>query len=322
MPASGEAKQSLTVIVLTFNEAMHLERALESVKGLAAQICVVDSFSTDATSEIAKAYDTKFACNPFSNQAAQFQWALDHFAVDTDWVMRLDADEYLRPSLRAELETLLPCLPNDVTGIVLPREVVFQGRVLRHGGLRPGLLLRVWRTGAAHMEQRWMDEHIVLNHGHAITAKNYLVDENLHDLTWWTEKHNRYASREMLDFIDRKFGLGLAHHGFDDKGSWRANLKRRLKYNVYGKLPTGLRALFYFLYRYILLMGFLDGKSGTTFHFLQGFWYRFLVDAKIDEAELLIRAKGVSEFFAFVRASHGIDVHHDQTEKEISVSSK
>jgi hypothetical protein len=71
-------------------------------------------------------------------------------------------------------------------------------------------------------------------------------------------------------------------------------MKRWLKQKVYARLPLGLRALLYFLYRYFLRLGFLDGWQGLAFHFLQGFWYRFLVDVKVHELETLMRAQGLT----------------------------
>lgn len=283
---------SLTVVIPAFNEELHIARAIESVRALAQRMCVVDSFSDDRTAEIARSLGAEIRQRKFVNHADQFQWALDNFDIRTDWVMRLDADEYLRPTLARELEATLTALPAAVTGVVLPREVVFQGRILKHGGFRPQMLLRVWRPGKAKIEQRWMDEHIVLLGGRTVAARNYLVDENLRDLTWWIDKHNRYASREVVDILDRELGLGLADHARGDKGHRQSNAKRWLKENVYARLPILLRAFFYYLYRYFLRLGFLDGKPGAVYHFLQAFWYRFLVDAKLHEARRAYRAGG------------------------------
>lgn len=109
------------------------------------------------------------------------------------------------------------------------------------------------------------------------------VDANLNDLTWWTEKHNGYATREMADMLMMEYGL-------DDRGKevqakfWGTEEQRKRWLKVkYIKAPLFLRPFINFNIRYILKGGFLDGKEGFIWHFLQGFWYRFLVDAKIYE---------------------------------------
>jgi len=103
--------------------------------------------------------------HPFVNQARQFQWALDHCAIDTKWVMCLDADEYPEPELVTEISDRLPLLPDDVAGIQLKRRPIFMGRWIRHGTRYPLILLRIWRTGKGRIEQRWMNEHIVVKGG-------------------------------------------------------------------------------------------------------------------------------------------------------------
>ena len=76
------------------------------------------------------------------------------------------------------------------------------------------------------------------------------------------------------------------------RGGAQAGFKRWLKERVYTRLPGGLRAFVYFLYRYVIRLGFLDGQAGTAFHFLQGFWYRYLVDAKVAEVRRYMRTTG------------------------------
>ena len=85
----------ITLIILTYNEELHLQRCLESVKNLAERIIIVDSFSTDRTSEIAQNHGAKFLQRKFINQADQLNWALENLNIDTEWILRLDADEYL-----------------------------------------------------------------------------------------------------------------------------------------------------------------------------------------------------------------------------------
>lgn len=279
---------TLTVVILTLNEARHIERALRSVAPFADRCVVVDSGSTDDTVARARALGAKVLTHPFVNQARQFNWALDQLPEDTGWVFRLDADEVVSEALAAEIAARLTGLPNDVAGLTVPRRIAFLGRPIRYGGLFPAHVLRIFRHGRGRSEDRWMDEHIAVQ-GRVAALRGELLDDNLNPLGWWIDKHNRYASREALEVLlaeRRSAAPGAVAMG------QQAAAKRWLKRNVYDQLPPGLRALAYFLYRYLLHGGFRDGYPGLAFHVLQGFWYRFLVDAKLYEARSHLSKNG------------------------------
>lgn len=302
------APLSLTVVILTYNEEPHIARCIDSVRAIAERIVVVDSFSTDRTAEIARGLGAGVVERAFKHQADQFQWALDTQAIKTAWTLRLDADEYLEPGLAAELRARLPTLPEGVTGVRMKRKVVFRGRWIRWGGYYPAVFLRLWRTGAARIEQRWMDEHVVLTRGEAILFAHDFVDANLNDITWWTEKHNRFATRQMVDFINLEHRLFPLDHGVGEAAGGQASVKRFLRNKVFARTPLYLRAVLYYLQRYVLRLGFLDGRQGFVFHFLQGFWNWMLVDAKIDEARAFIALHGVDAFKRHLKERHNIDV--------------
>jgi len=294
--ASGGGKLSITVIILTFNEEIHIERCIANVAPLAARIIVVDSFSSDRTVEIAKRLGAEVTQRAFKHQADQFQWALDNCRLATDWVLRLDADEYIEPALAKEISERLPSLPETVTGVRLRRKVIFRDRWIRRGGYYPAIFLRLWRTGAACIEQRWMDEYAVLAWGESVTLAANFVDHNLRDINWWVDKHNRYATRQMVDFINREVGLFPIDETMEHRAYSQARWKRFLRNRVFAKTPLYLRSVLYFFYRYVLRVGFLDGKQGFLFHAFQGFWYFLLIDAKIEEARTFIRDHGVEAF--------------------------
>ena len=158
------------------------------------------------------------------------------------------------------------------------------GKWIRYGGYYPVHLLRMWRHGHAMVEQRMMDEHMILLQGETMTFKNDIVDENLNSLSWWTDKHNNYATREAVAYLSHKNEIFL--NGIKPSTSGMAKqteTKRWYKNNLYYRLPLFLRAFLYFQFRFWIRLGFLDGQKGLVWHFLQGFWYRFLVDAKILE---------------------------------------
>lgn len=274
----------LSLIILTFNEEIHIKRCIESVKDIAKDIFVVDCFSTDKTIEISESLGAKVFQHKWEgNQAKQFNWALQNLPITTKWVLRLDADEYLLPELVDEIKQKLDTLPESVAGIVFKRRHIFFNRWIKRGTY-PVKLLRLFRYKKAVCEQRWMDEHIVLLEGESIEFENDFVDHNLNNLTWWTDKHNRYAIREAIDLLDIELGL-IENRNPNAKLSPQAARKREKKLK-YAKQPLFVRSFLYFLYRYIFRLGFLEGKEGFLWHFLQGWWYRTLVDAKIFEIKL------------------------------------
>jgi len=283
----------ITVIILTYNEEKHIERCIRSVQGFSTSILVVDSFSTDRTIEISKSEGASVYQHEFINQAAQLNWALDNLPIETEWVMRLDADETVTPLLANEIPSVLEPADVNTSGFLVNRCTYFNRQPIRHGGHYPQYVLRIWRNGQARCEASWMDEHMELLFGSAQRLNNEIHDNNLNNIGWWTDKHNSYASREAIVLLDRKYNFLPNQHENLGELKGQAKAKRWLKYNVYRHLPLGWRVLFFYTYRMVFRMGFLDGRTGMAFHFLQGFWYRFLVDMKISEVEARMRKDGV-----------------------------
>lgn len=283
-------KPSIAIVILAYNESVHLPRALDHVRSFAREIFVIDSFSTDNTVTLAGAGGAQVLQHPFQNYARQFEWALEHAPITADWVMRLDADEIIEADLAEEIKTKLPTLPADVTGVNLNRKTIFQGKFIRYGGRYPLTLLRIWRRGKARIEDRWMDEHMYLTEGRTVTFRGGFADHNLYDLTFFTAKHNSYASREALDALNQRLHLFEPQLALTSESTARqAKIKRFLKESVYNRLPFEISASLFFFYRYILQLGFLDGRQGLIYHVLQGFWYRFLVGAKLRELEQAVK---------------------------------
>ena len=292
----------ITAIVLTKNEELHIQRCIENLNRVCSRIYVVDSFSTDRTCEIAAECGAVVLQNKYINQAQQFQWALDNCPVDTAWVMRMDADEYLTDELIDEISIKLPNLSSDVTGVNLIRNVRFLGRTLRYGNLKPISIMRLWRTGSAYMEQRWMDERIVLKFGEAVTFNKRFIDENLNGLTAWTQKHNDYSNREIVTELDNQYGL------FESVSDNSLASRNRQK-SLYYKLPRFVRAVAYFIARYVFFLGFLDGVPGLIWLTLQAYWYRFLVDSKLYEMEVRLGKNPTrEEVVAYIRRYFNINV--------------
>jgi glycosyltransferase involved in cell wall biosynthesis len=297
-------KPPLSIIILTYNEEIHLERLFKNIAEWADEIFVVDSFSTDKTLEIATKYGCKVFQHPFENQAQQFNWALDNLDIKNEWILRLDADEYLTEELKNEIaETLVNMgtsdVPNvninvrtldvqklEINGYYIKRRVYFMGRWIRHGGYYPTWLLRLFRKGKARSEHRAMDEHIVLLEGRVAKLKNDFIDDNKKGLSDWINKHNNYSSREAIERLKENSKYKMQNSKSLGEPVSR---KRWFKENFYLRLPPFCRAFLYFIYRYFFRLGFLDGKEGLIFHFLQGCWHQFLIDAKIYEAKKNVR---------------------------------
>lgn len=273
---------NLSVLILTHNEEKNIAKCIASILPLTPHIFVVDSFSDDRTVEICRQHNVQVKQRIFTTHADQFNWGLDNFDFPTDWVMRMDADEELTDGLVKALGEYLVDPPAGVSGIYIKRRVYFMGRWIRHGGYYPTWLLRVFRKGVGRCEALWMDEHIVLDRGDAIKIHEDIIDKNNKDLTFWTDKHNKYASREVLDVLNKQ--KGESGGTLEAKvGDNQAQARRWMKDKVYARTPLFVRPFLYFIYRYFIRLGFLDGREGLIFHFLQGFWYRFLVDAKLYE---------------------------------------
>lgn len=304
----------LSVVILTKNEERHITRAISSVSEIADRWVVVDSGSTDCTIELARNSGAEVRENSWVNYATQFNWALDQLPEETDWVLRLDADEIVTPDLARQILELLPKLGPETKGVYVSRRMHFLGRRVRWGGVFPIRVMRLFRHGAGRCENRWMDEHILVD-GATADLSGEIIDDNLNSLTWWTEKHNSYASREVVDLLNLEYGFMPHETVADLRGGQQAGVKRWLKECIYARLPGGVRAFVYFIYRYVVRLGFLDGKEGTAFHVLQGFWYRYLVDLKLHEVRTYMRVHDADVVDA-IRDVLGITIHVDVKDRE------
>lgn len=269
----------ITAIILTRNEEVNIEDCIRSIITTVKRVVVVDSYSTDFTVEKAKALGAEVYQHPFENYAKQYMYAVEIAAADTMWTLRIDADERLTPDSAAELEQLCDENMNtDVAGIVLRFKKNFLGKDLYHGGVYPWKKMNCYKTALGTIEDRMMDEHIVLSSGTVVEMKHDCLHFDFKTLEYWVNKHNWYSSRETVDYFQN-----LEKPESKDE----LDLKTWIKMNLYYKLPIGTRAHLYYMYRYYLKLGFLDGKEGKIYAFLQAYWYRYLVDAKIYECKTM-----------------------------------
>ncbi|MDO4493098.1 MAG: glycosyltransferase family 2 protein [Clostridia bacterium] len=269
---------SVTAIVLTKNEEKNINACIESIKGFAERILVVDSGSTDATTELAKAAGAEVVFHPFEYYAAQFNWGIENGDIRTDWVLRLDADERFTPELIEEVEGLLKTADETgANGIAMEADLYFLGRLMKHG-LANKRKIMLFRYGHGGIEDRKRDAHTVLTDGGLLTAKHNFIHYDFKDLNSYIARYNWYTIRELSDYID-----------FESGASTEVNTEKRLmrhrkaKFGVYYRAPMFLRCKLWFLYNYIFKLGFLDGREGYLYHWFECVWYRMLVDAKIYE---------------------------------------
>ncbi len=301
------SKPSITAIILSFNEEVHIGRCIERLWPVVERIVVIDSYSSDRTVEIAKALGAEVLQNAWSNHAKQFNWGLANASVTTDWIMRIDCDEYLEDGLIHALQHEIPSMPATVSACDFRRKVIFRGKFIRWGGYYRTWLTRLWRTGMGHYESRWMDEKVVITSGGRRSIRGGdMVDANLKDITDWTAKHNSYATKQMVDYMSREFGMTPLFDPIKKDQNISIRRKRIIR-SIYEKLPLYIRCIGYFILRYIFMLGFLDGRRGFVWHFLQGFWYFILVDAKVDEARDFIKIHGINAFRKLLAERYRID---------------
>jgi glycosyltransferase involved in cell wall biosynthesis len=286
LSTAPDAAVALSVIVLTFNEERNLAACLASVAGWAASVMVVDSGSTDGSVAIARRFGAEVSAHAFESHAKQWRWTLENLPIHTDWVLAIDADQSLTPELKADIARKLPLWnqPGGPAGAYINRRQVFRGRWIKHGGYYPKYLLKLFRRNAVSLDDGdLVDHHFVVN-GPTVSLDGDLIEDNRNEaeISVWIAKHNRYAVLQAREEEARaEDTTALPRHPFLGSPDARTRFRKQIWY----RLPLYLRPLGYFFYRYFLRLGFLDGKEGFIFHFMQAFWYRLLVDINRDELQ-------------------------------------
>lgn len=270
-------QHKLTVVILTYNENLHIERAIKNVIGWADKIIILDSYSQDDTIEIAKKLDVEVIFRKFDDYKKQRQYAIDYCKQKTDWMLFLDADEYLLESLKREITAVL-AIQSDIAGYYLCRRAIFMGRWIKHGGYYPTYLLRLFRPETASIDEA-INEHVTVA-GPIAKLKNDFVDHSLKNIEFWVDKHNKYTNFEAEDLwvakTEKQKSTGL-------RLTVQVERKKWIRENIWNHLPLLVKPILYFIYRYFFRLGFLDGKEGFIYHSLQGGWRYFMVDVKYME---------------------------------------
>ena len=277
----------ITAIVLTYNEEQNLRGCLTCLADLGVDIYVVDSGSTDGTLDIASEFAT-VVHHPFETHAKQWNWALANLTISTPWVLALDADQRATPELQGELQALFAqreAIAPGLEGIYIKRRQIFRGRWIKHGGYYPKYLLKLFRTGHVTIDAADLVDHHFYVSGPTLRLKHDLVESNVkeNDISFWVDKHNRYARLLAAEEFQRR---SLVNYE-PIQPSVLGNPDQRTLWfkRIWHRFPLYVRPFLYFVYRYFIRLGFLDGKEGLIFHFMQACWFRLLVDINLEQIE-------------------------------------
>ncbi|MFC4211307.1 glycosyltransferase family 2 protein [Pedobacter lithocola] len=274
--------KNFSFIILTYNEEIHLPRLLNSIQNLKAKTYILDSGSTDKTTEIATTFGALIKVNLFENHPKQWDFALKNFDIQSPWIIALDADQIVSKELYQLLENFNADAYRNINSIYFNRKNYFQGKWIRFGGYYPFYLLKMFRTNIGYSDLNENMDHRFVVPGKSITwQKGFLIENNLkeNDINFWIEKHEKYSDLIAKEEVDRMHKIRnqvIKASLFGNPDEQRAWFK-----SLWWKLPLGIRPYLYFIYRMVFQLGILDGKTGIRFHYLQALWFRLLVDKKI-----------------------------------------
>lgn len=273
-------KLPISAIILTFNEEKNIKACLESIINDIDEVIIVDSGSTDNTLEILKEYKVKIYSHPFENYALQRNWAFENIETTNNWILNMDADHRTMPELISELKQKFSTgIKLDTNGFLISRRTIFMDKWIKYGGHYPTYHAVMFRKGVGHCEQKNYDQHFVID-GSTEILKGDIIDIITDSLSNFTHRHNKWSTLEAEEAVNE---IKLKGTFINANKNGNPMEKRRYMKQKYYSYPIFLRVFIYFFIRYVVKRGFLDGKEGLIFHFLQGFWFRFLVDAKIYE---------------------------------------
>jgi glycosyltransferase involved in cell wall biosynthesis len=276
----------VSVVIPVRNEERNLPRCLESLRG-AGEVYVIDSGSTDETADIARSFDAKvLQFHYHGGWPKKRQWAMDTLPLAYGWILLLDADEGLTHELAEEIRQAIqnPCYD----GYYIALRMHFLGRVLRHGNAS-FYKLSLFRRGKAHFECRLkhqdasmcdieVHEHVVVE-GQTAKLQNSLVHRNVESLSHYIRKHDEYSNWEARVWL-------AGESSYQDLPpslfGTQAQRRRWLKRHCLG-LPGS--PLLFFLYKYFLRLGFLNGVPGLIYCGFQGIQF-FHIKAKIYELRM------------------------------------
>jgi len=283
--------KNITVIILTYNEEDNINAVLDSVLEVTSNIFVVDSFSTDDTVPILNERGITYTKHIFDNYSVQRNWAQKNDPFNSDWILHLDADEPITEELSLWINNDFDSECTNVDGFMFSRKTIFMGRWIKHGGQYPNFHLRLFRSLKGRCEDKAYDQHFIVN-GSVMEVKNAdIINTVSPNIDSMILSHNKWASKEALDIVSSHHSGEVLAKLFGNK----IERKRWVKVKIFENSPLFIRSFLYFIYRYFIRLGFLDGKQGLVFFTLQSFWFRFLVDAKVYEIKLNLKKDAITK---------------------------
>lgn len=270
---------SLSVVILTFNEEENVGAAIESVRGWASEIFVVDSFSVDHTVEVARGYrddGVSVVQHAFENYSAQWNWALSALPFTADWILKLDADERVTPAFKEEVSRVLDGAPEDLEGLYFRRSLFFMGKAIKRGGMA-GYDLRLWRRGCGQFDGREVNEHLIVE-GRTAKLSTFVEHHDTKSLSEWWDKHNRYSSLEALDLIEGGPSGEVKPSLWGNPDAQRMWIRERFFAHPFRFLAS----VSLFFYHFVGRLGFLDGTRGFQVAFLRASFF-YMIQLKVLE---------------------------------------
>lgn len=246
----------VSILILTHNEAANLPACLGALTWC-DDILVIDSGSTDASVEIARAHGARLLHRPFDNFAGQRNHALEHGDFRHEWILHLDADEIVDANFLAALQALEPTQALDAWRV--PFKTMFFGRWLRHAGMWPAYQVRLGHARRLRFKQVGHGQREDLPPERVGDFPRALLHYSFsHGLRRWLDKHVRYAADEAAVIAAGSESVqGLFARD-------RTQRRRALKALV-GRLPGFLRPPARFFHIYVVRLGFLDGRAGFVY---------------------------------------------------------
>jgi glycosyltransferase involved in cell wall biosynthesis len=283
----------ISVLVLTFNEEANVESCLRSVCGWANDIRVLDSGSTDRTLSICAGFGVTSTFHPYVDHRSQMSWGITEMPWRHDWLLLLDADNVVTPELKREIGAVLANDDPAFNGYYNPHEHYFRNRRIR--GLKANWLRLVRRSRVRVDDSELVDFRLVVE-GQTRTLKGAIIENNEkeNDIDFWIDKHQRFAKRMAAEEVLRR--KHLLNWSTDLRPRLFGNSDERMIWlkNCWYHMPLYVRPILFFVYRYFLRLGFLDGWNGLVYHVFQAFWFRLLVDVNISEIRRDIEAGRMS----------------------------
>ena len=264
-------KIDISVIILTYNESLHIKRCINSIKEFVREVIIVDSYSTDRTIDICKKLKVRIYKNKFVNQAIQMNWALKNINIKSKWIFRMDADEFIDKDSIINIGNIINSNKN-ISGVILERKVKFLNKMINYGLTSPHKTLRVWKKGKGKYPILDVDEQVKVN-GKVLISDAVIIDHNLKSFKWWIGKHKNYSQREAISYLK----INKKKYAFPSKDA----MYKKKKHNIYYKTPILVRPFLLFIYGYFFKLGFLAGWQGLLYNLFQILWYRLLVDIMI-----------------------------------------